>query len=140
MGAWPGALEHLNLKPLGRLLEAAVVTGEESALFGHDLRDVGRGELHAVVAPKGEGGGQGPGCFHHLLAALDDREAWLGADQVLLTVASGFGFRFVAGRSGQFAGYVGEESSVEGCWVEEEKRSSSKRAILALLSLICSIS
>ena len=25
----------------------------------------------------------------------------------------------------QFAGYVGEESPVEGCWVEEEKSSCS---------------
>jgi hypothetical protein len=35
---------------------------------------------------------------------------------------------------GQLAGYVGEESPVEGAWVEEEKSSCSKRAILELLS------
>ncbi|MFO7630662.1 MAG: hypothetical protein R6W06_14350 [Prochlorococcaceae cyanobacterium] len=37
-------------------------------------------------------------------------------------------------RSRQFVGYVGEESTVEGAWFEEEKSSCSKRAILALLS------
>ncbi len=37
----------------------------------------------------------------------------------------------------QFVGYVGEESPVEGGWVEEEKSSCSKRAILALLSCSC---
>ncbi len=37
-------------------------------------------------------------------------------------------------RPGQLAGYVGEESPVEGVWVEKGKSSCSKRAILALLS------
>jgi hypothetical protein len=37
-------------------------------------------------------------------------------------------------RPGQLAGYAGEESPVEGGWVEEGKSSCSKRAIMALLS------
>jgi hypothetical protein len=53
--------------------------------------------------------------------------------------ASGFGFLFVDGRAGQFAGYEGAESLVEGDWVEEE-RAPARSAILALLSLSCSFS
>ena len=40
----------------------------------------------------------------------------------------------------QLCGYVGEQSSVEGAWLEEEKSSCSKRAILALLSFSFSVS
>ena len=40
----------------------------------------------------------------------------------------------IAEAPGQLAGYVGEESPVEGAWVEEEKSSCSNRAFLELLS------
>ncbi|MEB3207815.1 MAG: hypothetical protein VKK63_02750 [Synechococcus sp.] len=41
---------------------------------------------------------------------------------------------FVLWRARQLGGYVGEESPVEGAWLEGENSSCSKRAILALLS------
>jgi hypothetical protein len=52
----------------------------------------------------------------------------------------GFGVSHVGGRASEFVGYDGEESLVEGAWVEEEKSSCSKRAIMALLCLSCSFS
>ena len=75
--------QNLQLKELGRLVEATVETSEENALFSIDMEFMGRGELHAVVAAKGKDFGKAPSRFHQLLAHFNNGEGLPGLDQVL---------------------------------------------------------